>query len=124
MNNQIISIAKHFEFEAGHQLPDEECYGKCSMLHGHTYKLTVEIEGKINEKGWVINFKDLKKIVNEKVIDKLDHTFLNELIDLPTAENILVWILGMIEVPITLLGCKIKSLTLYETSNSYAKINC
>lgn len=114
-------IAKHFEFEAGHQLPNEECYGACRNLHGHTYKMTVEIEGSVNEKGWVINFKDLKKIVQTKVIDKLDHTFLNNIIQLPTAENIIIWIVEQIRDDIKEFA-ELKSITLYETTNSYAKI--
>lgn len=118
-------IAKHFEFEASHQLPpEEECYGACRNLHGHRYELTIEIAGKITDKGWVINFKDLKKIVNEKVINKLDHTHLNDSLSMPipTAENIVKWIAVEIHDDIAALDCFLYSLTLYETSNSYAKM--
>ncbi len=44
------------------------------------------------ETGMIIDFDDLSKVVNEKVIAKLDHRFLNDLIPLSTAENISVWI--------------------------------
>ena len=121
-----LSIAKHFEFEAAHQLPDQELYGKCRNLHGHTYKLTVEITGEYNpEEGWIVNFSEVKKIVKEQVIDVLDHKFLNDIIEeITTAENILFWIKERIYDRITLLapGIDIVQMTLYETSNSFAKL--
>ena len=117
-------IAKHFEFEAAHQLPDIECYGKCKNLHGHTYKLIVEVNGEVNELGWVINFKDLKKIIHEQVIEKYDHTFLNDFFTVSTAENIVNKIKEDIEIEVSRYGCTLYSITLYETSNSYAKIIC
>jgi 6-pyruvoyltetrahydropterin/6-carboxytetrahydropterin synthase len=114
-------IAKHFEFEAAHQLLDNECYGTCRKLHGHTYKLTVEVEGIVNKQGWVMNFKDLKTIVKSKVIDVLDHQFINDIIPLSTAENIILWIEKQIKSNIEQYA-KLKSIMLYETSTSYAKI--
>lgn len=121
-------IAKHFEFEASHQLPNEECYGKCRNLHGHRYQLEVRIDGKVNEKGWVCNFSDIKKIVKERVIDKLDHSHLNDRIDLPTAENILLWIKKEIKPYLWSNEGEeryyLHSLKLYETSNSYAELIC
>ena len=52
-------IGKHFEFEAAHSLPNEDIYGVCKNIHGHTYKLIIEIEGTVNNKGWLINCKDI-----------------------------------------------------------------
>ena len=110
-------IAKYFTFEAAHKLPNEDCYGACRNLHGHSYKLIIEIKGDINENGWIINFKDLKKIVNEKVINILDHSYINDYVELPTAENIILWITNQLEGVLN-----IYSITLYETENSYAKL--
>lgn len=117
-------IAKTFVFDSSHQLPDEECYGKCRNLHGHTYKLTVSVSGIVNHKGWIINFSDLKKIVNENVIDKLDHNHLNNIIPLPTAENILIWIEQEIIFKLEDIGVKLFSLKLWETPTSYAELIC
>lgn len=114
-------IGKHFEFEASHQLPNEECYGQCSFLHGHTYKLTIEVEGEITTHGWVMNFKELKDIVKRKIIDALDHKHLNDIIALPTVEILLIWIESQLQDELRNFG-RIKSITLYETSDSYAKI--
>ncbi len=55
----------------GHRLPFHK--GKCYNLHGHTYKLQVTIEGEPDKNGFVMDFGDLKKIVKETVLEKLDH---------------------------------------------------
>lgn len=73
-------------------------YGKCNWEngHGHNYILYVTIRGEIDPKtGLVMNFVDLKRIVNEVIVDRLDHKHLNfdipELKDIiPSAENLCV----------------------------------
>ena len=84
-------LRKEYWFEAAHFIYNHP--GKCRNLHGHSYKLFVNITDDVNaETGMIIDFDDLSKVVNEKVIVKLDHRFLNDLIPLSTAENISVWI--------------------------------
>ncbi|PIZ71641.1 6-carboxytetrahydropterin synthase QueD [Candidatus Peregrinibacteria bacterium CG_4_10_14_0_2_um_filter_43_11] len=82
-------VGKEFTFDSAHFLP--KYYGKCEKLHGHTYRLRVSVEGKIGENGLVMDFVILKKIVKEQVLDKLDHTLLNDVIDIPSCENIARW---------------------------------
>lgn len=72
-------VVKEFTFDAAHQLVGH-C-GKCSRIHGHTYRLRVAVEGPVktedgSDKGMVIDFGDLKKIVQERVINLLDHKFI------------------------------------------------
>ena len=113
-----MKIGKWFEFEASHKLPDKEEYGACRNLHGHTYKLLVEIEGPVKEEfGWVCNFKDLKSFVNQAVIDKLDHSHLNDYLDIPTCENLVGWIYFQLDQG----PYYISRLKLFETSTSYAE---
>lgn len=83
-------LSKEFKFHSAHFLPSY--HGKCENLHGHTYKLRVTIEGQPDEEGMIKDFVEVKKIVQEKVIDKVDHFNLNEIIKNPSAENIAVWI--------------------------------
>jgi 6-pyruvoyltetrahydropterin/6-carboxytetrahydropterin synthase len=84
-------LRKEYGFESAHFIYNHP--GKCKNLHGHSYKLYVCIEGPVNpETGMIIDFDDLSKIVEAKVISRLDHRFLNDLIPLSTAENIAVWI--------------------------------
>jgi 6-pyruvoyltetrahydropterin/6-carboxytetrahydropterin synthase len=72
-----IRITKKFNFETGHALYGYD--GKCKNVHGHSYKLAVTVSGKpitdnTNPKfGMVIDFTDLKKIVNEEIVDIFDH---------------------------------------------------
>ncbi len=73
-----IRITKRFSFEAGHALYGYD--GKCKNLHGHSYHLDVTVIGtpisdSSNVKhGMVIDFGDLKKIVNEDIVDVFDHS--------------------------------------------------
>ncbi len=84
-------LRKEYSFEAAHFIYNHP--GKCRNLHGHSYKLFVSIEGSVNpETGMIIDFDDLSKVVLSRVIDRLDHRFLNDLIPLSTAENIAAWI--------------------------------
>lgn len=98
----IMLIAKEFTFDAAHKLLNYD--GLCANLHGHTYKLQVVLSGSNLKNGLVFDFVVLKKIVSEKVISKLDHKFINEIIKQSTAENISIWIWNQLE----------KSLPLYE----------
>ena len=73
-----IRITKKFRFEAAHALYGYD--GKCKNIHGHNYNLFVTIIGvpvsdSSNVKcGMVMDFGDLKKIVNSEIIEKFDHS--------------------------------------------------
>ena len=73
-----IRITKKFRFEAAHALYGYD--GKCKNIHGHNYNLFVTIIGSpvkddSNVKyGMVMDFGDLKKIVNSEIVDKFDHS--------------------------------------------------
>lgn len=113
-----ISIGKRFTFDSAHKLTGEE-FGKCCNLHGHTYQLEVIIEGHLNEKGVIFNFTDLKSIVNDKIISRLDHQIINDFISQPTAENIVIWMANQIKSEIEKYSLKLKRIILYETPTSY-----
>ncbi|NIM00950.1 MAG: 6-carboxytetrahydropterin synthase QueD [Acidobacteria bacterium] len=84
-------VRRRFEFEAAHKLPNHP--GKCRELHGHSYKLFVKVDRAVDEaSGMVIDFSDLKKIVKESIVARLDHVYVNDMIDNPTAERMAVWI--------------------------------
>lgn len=115
-----ISIGKTFEFDACHHLGDKCIYGKCSNMHGHTYRLDVEITGVINEHGWICNFADLKQVVSDYVIEKYDHTYINKFIEMPTAENMILDIYQILSAKLSEKKLKLIKLKLYETPTSYA----
>ena len=76
----MFYLTKIFHFEAAHALNDYD--GKCRNIHGHSYELRVTVKGMpLNEpgnpkNGMVIDFHDLKQIVNQEVVEKLDHSFI------------------------------------------------
>jgi 6-pyruvoyltetrahydropterin/6-carboxytetrahydropterin synthase len=76
----MIRVSKQFNFEAAHALWNYD--GKCKNIHGHTYKLFVTVIGKAKDEpgtpknGMVMDFGDLKKIVNEKIINIYDHALI------------------------------------------------
>lgn len=73
----IIRITREFSFEGAHALGGYD--GKCCHIHGHSYRMAVTVSGNPIEddnspkKGMVLDFTDLKKIVNGNIIDKFDH---------------------------------------------------
>ena len=76
----MFYITKIFHFEAAHALNGYD--GICRNIHGHSYEMRVTVKGMpLNEpgnpkNGMVIDFHDLKDIVNQEVIEKLDHSFI------------------------------------------------
>ena len=84
----ILRLETHFD--AAHYLPNYN--GKCANLHGHTYRVIIEIDGQVKENGMVEDFTTLKTYIQKTILDVLDHTLLNELFDNPTCENIAKWI--------------------------------
>lgn len=117
-------ITKIFTFAGAHQLPNHP--GKCKNLHGHEWKLEVTISGQIDaDTGMIIDFSDLKKIVNENVIDVLDHSYLNNTLPNPTAENIISWIWDKLEDKVKNKRRNLFALKLWEAPDScieYAKV--
>jgi len=140
-----IRITKQFSFETGHALYGYD--GKCRNVHGHSYQLEVTVIGApIDDPqhvkfGMVIDFSDLKKIVNEEIVTIFDHaTVFNkntphvelakELIDRghevllvdyqPTSEMMVLDFSKKIKRRLP-SGIKLHSLKLQETSTSYAE---
>jgi 6-pyruvoyltetrahydropterin/6-carboxytetrahydropterin synthase len=86
-------ITKIFRFEKAHNLPGHQ--GKCAHLHGHSYRLEVTLRGPIkdvpeqSDHGMVMDFEGLSRIVRASIIERLDHSMLNESTGIHTpAENL------------------------------------
>jgi 6-pyruvoyltetrahydropterin/6-carboxytetrahydropterin synthase len=125
-HRKSVLVSKEFTFDSAHHLHNYE--GKCKNLHGHTYKLQVIMRGKVDERGLTIDFGDIKKIAKAKVIDRLDHQYLNEV--LPpmntTAENMVVWMFEQIQNGLIEEGqaknVLLEEVRLWETPTSYASV--
>lgn len=103
-------------FDAAHFLPYVQENHKCRRLHGHTYILTVYVEGPLDDRmGWVIDFAELKEKV-KSVVKRLDHYLLNDIpgLENPTAEKLSVWIWEQLKPEVPML----KKIILKETPTS------
>ena len=119
----MFELTTIVDFEAAHRLPDYP--GKCNRLHGHNWKVEVTIAGEqLDQLGMLIDFRELKMEVN-KVIETLDHYYLNELEPFrtmnPTAENIARYIYTKLAAQlIDGRSVKIKAVKVWESPHSAA----
>lgn len=138
----MLSLTKIFHFEMAHAIHGYQ--GACRNIHGHSYELHVTLYAPmpytdyITSPGFVIDFKEIKKLVNAAVIDKIDHKLvlsqeylqehpsflLHENIVTwpaePTAENMLLFIQQTLAAKLP-GKIKLARLKLFETKDSYAE---
>ncbi|WP_028547833.1 6-carboxytetrahydropterin synthase QueD [Paenibacillus sp. UNC451MF] len=125
-HDREVLVSKEFTFDSAHHL---HCYeGKCKSLHGHTYKLQVIMRGKVDHRGITIDFSDIKRIAKERIMDRLDHRYLNDVLPLmnTTAENMVVWMYEQLIDALRAEGLypkiKLEEVRLWETPTSYAAV--
>lgn len=115
----FVTISKSMSFAASHQLPHH--LGKCENWHGHEWVIEISIKKRIDPATMmVMDFKELKTIMNEYIIDVLDHNTINDIIAIPTAENILIWCWEQLMFEGKLKG--IEQIKLWESPDSTATI--
>lgn len=143
-SNHTIRVTKQFTFDMAHALYGYD--GACKNIHGHTYKLSVCLQGKVLQEsghpkdGMVIDFTDFKRIVKECIVDVFDHALvlngksphadLKEIsnnfekvifVDYqPSCENLLLDFLHKIKPALPNI-VHINSIKLEETPTSYAE---
>jgi len=138
----VIRITKEFDFEMAHALTGYN--GKCRNIHGHSYHLKVCVKGKIkqgttdSDEGMVMDFGNLKQLVNEQIIKPFDHGLvLNQKVKLsqelskgfegvhfvpfqPTCENLLFHFAERIK-DVLPQNQRLHHLLLRETASSFAE---
>ena len=79
----MFIITKRFNFEAAHRLEDWPTDHQCHRCHGHSYQLIVALKDSTLLKGLdvVQDYGVISKIVKERIIDKYDHQYLNEILE-------------------------------------------
>jgi len=105
-----------------HQLREFE--GRCENLHGHNWKIEVFVTGnELEPNGILIDFKRIKS-VTEKVIDELDHKFLNDLEYFkgvnPSSENIARYIFKALGYALNSNNARVSRVTAWESDNACA----
>jgi 6-pyruvoyltetrahydropterin/6-carboxytetrahydropterin synthase len=90
------TIRKEFTFAAAHKLIGLPPDHPCSNMHGHTYRIIVEVRGMVQMDGMVMDYRVIKNHV-QPWIDQLDHSVLNDSLNgiNPTSENIAAVALGL-----------------------------
>jgi 6-pyruvoyltetrahydropterin/6-carboxytetrahydropterin synthase len=130
-----VTVTRRMHFNAAHRvhnpaLSDEEnerLFGKCNNpnWHGHNYILDISVTGSIDDRtGYVMDLAALKRVVQEAVIDKVDHRNFNLEVDfmrgvIPTAENIVVGCWRVLAPRVA--PARLVRLVLWETPNNYVE---
>lgn len=137
-----MKIAKEFRWEMGHRLPEHS--GLCRNIHGHSYRMVVEISGEVLSNGMIIDFYDLGIIV-KPLLERLDHSFLVYSKDKPVLDFLKKYKMKMVVVDYLAtvenicqdmtekIVSEIKkqkisnvseiSVKIFETPNSFAELN-
>ncbi len=139
-NNMEAALTVKTHFSAAHRLAkpelsleeNTEIYGKCARVngHGHNYHLEVSVVGQIDPRtGMLVDLGELQRVIDELVVEPLDHTFLNKDIAyftevVPTAENIALYIAQTLTSPIEKLGAELDRVKLIESPNNSCEIYC
>ena len=130
-----VTVTRRLSFNAAHRVHNPELsaeentrlFGKCNNpnWHGHNYRLDVSVTGPIDARtGYVIDLGVLKRIVEERVIQHLDHRNINLEVEFmhrinPTAENIVVACWKVLAPAVT--PGRLARLILWETDNNYVE---
>jgi len=131
----MIYLTRRERFSAAHRMfrqdwPDDKnlkVFGKCSNpnWHGHNYVLFVTVKGEMSEEtGFVMNITQLKEIIQERIINKIDHKNLNLEVDfmkgkIATTENIAIAIWDELEPYIEKAGAHLHCIKVEETENNF-----
>ena len=131
-----VRVVRRVHFSAAHRLhredwPEErnrEVFGDCSNpnWHGHNYELDVTVAGPIDpETGYVLDLKILREIVEERVVQDVDHRNLNLDVPwmegtIPSTENLVVAIWNRLVKDLP-AGTRLEKLVLRETPRNYVE---
>jgi len=127
----MYKVTKHIDFCYGHRLLNYD--GQCRHLHGHNGRVEIDIESdKLDERGMVVDFSDIKRVIKAWIDETLDHRMLlrkddpvlpalkGELVHVmdqnPTAENIAKLIFQQARSK----GLPVVEVRLWETPTSFA----
>jgi 6-pyruvoyltetrahydropterin/6-carboxytetrahydropterin synthase len=132
-----VIVTRCVHFNAAHRLynpskPDawnEQTYGLCNnpQWHGHNYELEVSVVGFPDpETGYVIDLKELKDLLETRILQKCDHKNLNEQVDflqgvIPTAENLSIAFWKELEPDFKGRKCRLHEIKLYETPRNFVR---
>ncbi|HPD60443.1 MAG TPA: 6-carboxytetrahydropterin synthase QueD [Thermodesulfobacteriota bacterium] len=118
----MYELMVHTHFSSAHSLRGYR--GKCEELHGHNWKVGVQVKAEmLDDIGMVIDFKVLKHELH-KIVQKLDHTYLNDIPPFdalnPSSENIAFYIFQELKKSLTHEKVMAAKVTVWESDDSSA----
>jgi len=90
-----VELVKEFHFEAAHRLPHVPPDHKCHRMHGHSYRVEVQVAGEVDpQMGWLVDFGEIAARVEPVLRQELDHRVLNDIAGLEnaTSEVLAAWL--------------------------------
>jgi 6-pyruvoyltetrahydropterin/6-carboxytetrahydropterin synthase len=135
---ESVRITRTVRFSAAHRYASDQLseaenrrvFGKCYRPHGHghNYRVDVAVEGPVDPvTGMVMNLADLDRLLKERIVEPLDHSFLN--LDVahfdqivPTCENIALYVAERLQDPLAEQGHRLASVRLWESDDLYAEV--
>ncbi len=118
MKGKNFLVSKEFHFDAVHSLPNY--HGKCERLHGHRWRVRVTVTASLDEAtGISMDFKEIERIVRKETIENLDHAYLNEILEHPSAENLALYFLESLKEKLPLY-----SIGIWETPSNKVTFFC
>lgn len=133
----MMYITRRERFNAAHKLynpawsdeKNDEVFGKCANAnwHGHNFDLIVTVKGEVNpDTGFVMNLRDLSRIIKEEIIEKVDHKNLNLDVafmqgKLASTENLAIEFWNILYPLVAQYGAQLHYIKLIETDNNYVE---
>lgn len=132
-----VTITRVETFSAAHRLhnpalsleENERIFGYCNNPagHGHNYRLEVSVTGEPDPAtGYLVDLKELRDIIRERIIEDVDHKHLNEDVEwlagiIPTVENLVIKFWERLDGSIP--NARLSKIKLFETEQNYAEFS-
>jgi 6-pyruvoyltetrahydropterin/6-carboxytetrahydropterin synthase len=130
----MLYITRREHFSSSHILnnpglsaeENQSIFGKCNNFHGHNYYMEVTLAGEPDPKsGYVMDLKVLKEVIQNSVLNVVDHRFLNDLEIfkgiIPTTENMAMVFWNILKKEINLPNARLFSIKLFETEKNFVE---
>jgi 6-pyruvoyltetrahydropterin/6-carboxytetrahydropterin synthase len=109
-------ISRSYHVEAAHRLPHLPEGHKCARLHGHSFEITLHVQGEVDPKtGFILDFAEIDRAF-EPLFERLDHHYLNEVegLENPTSEVLARFVMERVRLP----AGRLAAVTVAETCNA------
>lgn len=115
LNKMNMIACREITVELAHFLPG---HVKCGSVHGHSAKITLGVSGRVDpETGMLMDFSEIKDLMEKHIMEKFDHSYLNDYFSIPTSEVLAFYIYKALSPFLSIDFVKV-----YETQNNYVEL--